>query len=98
MADDALATRRRMLRFRSWHRGTREMDLVLGPFADRALEHFDAAALDQYEALLAQEDPDIFDWVTGRAAPPADADSPVLRRLLAEPGPKGAAGAAPRSA
>lgn len=93
--DETLEARRRKLRFRSWHRGTREMDLVLGPFADRALGGFDSAALDQYESLLSEEDPDIFDWVTRRSAPPPEADSPVLRLLLAEPGPLGAKGATP---
>ena len=61
--------RRKRLSFRSWHRGTREADLILGRFADAHLAGFDEAQLDRYEALLDCPDPDIFDWVSGRAPP-----------------------------
>lgn len=64
--------RRKRLIFRSWHRGTREADLLLGRFADAHVPAFDAGLLDQFEALLGESDPDIFDWLTERqAAPPA---------------------------
>src|ERR1700676_471039 len=56
--------RRKRLLFRSWHRGTREADLILGSFAEQHLVAFDEAQLDRYEALLDQPDPDIFDWLT----------------------------------
>lgn len=80
MADDTDIQRRR-LRFRSWHRGTREADLILGRFADACLADFTAAQLDRYAALLEKSDPDIYDWLTGRApVPPAD-DTDVLRLL-----------------
>ena len=72
-ADD-LVRRRKRLKFRSWHRGTKEMDLLLGPFA---------GLLGQYEALLEQPEPDLYEWILGRAAPPADARSSVLDRLIA---------------
>jgi len=75
--------RRKRLLFRSWHRGTREADLVLGSFADRHLAGFDAAQLDRYEALLAVADPDLFDWIAGRAAPPPAHDHDVTRLLIA---------------
>ena len=63
--------RRKRLLFRSWHRGTRESDLILGRFADSHLAGFDEAQLDRYEALLDCADADIFDWVVRprRAAP-----------------------------
>ena len=57
--------RLKRLRLRSWRRGTREMDLILGPYADRALPALDEAALDEYEALLEQADPDLYAWVCG---------------------------------
>ena len=82
--------RRKRLLFRSWHRGTREADLILGSFADQYLAGFNDAQLDCYEALLGQPDPDIFDWLAGRAAPPPDCDNDVTRLLLAfryTPGP-----------
>ena len=68
--------------FRSWHRGTRESDLILGRFADAQLAGFDEAQLDRYEALLDYPDADIFDWVSGRAAPPPEQDNDVTRLLL----------------
>jgi antitoxin CptB len=75
--------RRKRLLFRSWHRGTREADLILGSFADQHLAGFDEAQLDRYEALLDVPDPDLFDWLTRRAAPPSDHDHDVTRLLLA---------------
>ena len=75
--------RRKQLLFRSWHRGTREADLILGSFADAHLAGFDAAQLDRYEALLDMPDPDIFDWLMGRCTPPAECDHDVTRMLLA---------------
>jgi len=75
--------RRRRLSFRSWHRGTREADLILGRFADEHLARFDEAQLDRYEALLDCPDPDIFAWVSGRTALPPDHDHDVTRLLLA---------------
>jgi antitoxin CptB len=75
--------RRKRLRFRSWHRGTREADLLLGSFADANLGEFDGAMLDRYEALLECPDADLFDWISGRSAPPPEHDSDVTRLLLA---------------
>ena len=74
--------RRKRLLFRSWHRGTRESDLILGRFADTHLAGFDEAQLDYYEALLDCADADIFDWVSGRIAPPPEHDHDVTRRLI----------------
>ena len=75
--------RRKRLSFRSWHRGTRETDLILGRFADAYLAGLDEAQLNRYEALLDCPDADIFDWVTGRALPPREHDHDVTRLLLA---------------
>ena len=75
--------RRKRLSFRSWHRGTRESDLILGRFADAYLAQFDVGQLDRYEALLECADADLFDWITGRASPPLEHDHDVTRLLLA---------------
>ncbi|HEV2301841.1 MAG TPA: succinate dehydrogenase assembly factor 2 [Stellaceae bacterium] len=75
--------RRKRLMFRSWHRGTREADLILGRFAQAHLAGFDEARLDRYEALLECPDADLFDWIAGRAAPPPAYDHDVMRLLLA---------------
>ena len=77
------AIRRKRLLFRSWHRGTREADLLLGSFADRHLGGFGAAELAHYEALLEVPDPDLYDWVTGRAPVPSGYDHDVTRLLQA---------------
>ncbi|HEX4193317.1 MAG TPA: succinate dehydrogenase assembly factor 2 [Stellaceae bacterium] len=81
--DEATETRRKRLYFQSTHRGTKESDLLLGAFADAHLAAFTATQLDAYEALLNENDGDIYDWVTGRCAPPAAKMSDVLRLLLA---------------
>jgi antitoxin CptB len=75
--------RRKRLLFRSWHRGTRESDLILGRFADAHLAGFDDGQLDRYEALLECADADLFEWITGRAGPPPEHDHEVTRLLLA---------------
>ncbi len=78
---DSLAVRSRRVRFRCWHRGTREADLLLGRFADTCVGELDQAGLDQLEALLDQPDPDIWDWVVGRQPVPEAFDNDVTRRL-----------------
>lgn len=79
---DALDIRRKRLLFRSWHRGTREIDLLLGSFAERHLASLSEAQLDRYEALLGNDDGDLFDWITGRAMPPMEWDGDVMQLLL----------------
>lgn len=79
----ATEIRRKRLLFRSWHRGTREADLILGSFAEEYLLGFDDPRLDDYEALLECPDADLFDWIAGRSAPPAEYDTEVTRLLLA---------------
>jgi antitoxin CptB len=73
--------RRRRLRFRCWHRGTREMDLMLGRFADCHLTGFDSGQLDRFESLLESSDPDLYNWISGREAAPDDKSSDVLDLL-----------------
>lgn len=74
--------RRKRLLFRSWHRGTREVDLLLGPFAERHLAELSPAELDRYEALLGENDGDLFDWITGRVAPPEEHAKLLRERLV----------------
>ena len=78
---ESLETLRRKLGFRAWHRGTREADLLMGSFADRHLAGFDAAQLRQFETLLGENDPDIYDWMTGRLPVPVEHDNPVAALL-----------------
>lgn len=78
---EALETLRRKLGFRAWHRGTREADLLIGSFADTHLAEFDAVALAQFQALLKENDPDIYDWMTERTPVPPEHDNPVTQLL-----------------
>ena len=74
--------RLRRLRMRAWRRGTREMALILGPFADARLDAMLAAELDAFEAVLAQNDQDLYAWVSGADSPPAEL-LPMLERIAA---------------
>jgi antitoxin CptB len=78
-----LETRRKRLLYRSVYRGNKENDILLGQFARAHISAFGPDELDQYERLLAAGDNDIYDWVAGKAAVPPEADSPVLRQLMA---------------
>ena len=82
-ADDGLAVRRRKLKFRSWHRGMREMDLIMGRFADAFIDAMGPSELDAYERLMETPDPELLGWVLSEGPPPPDLDSPMLQRLRA---------------
>ena len=84
-----IETRRKRLRFRCWHRGSREADLLLGRFADQYLDGFDAEQLERFEALLDQEDPDIWDWVVRGVPVPPAFDHDVMALLRGEPAGRG---------
>ena len=83
MPDDreTLEVLRRKLRFRTWHRGTCEADLLIGAFADQCLTEFGAEELRQFERLLEEDDPVIDDWITGRQLVPKEHDDRVMALL-----------------
>ncbi|MBC8131205.1 MAG: succinate dehydrogenase assembly factor 2 [Rhizobiaceae bacterium] len=76
-----LDVRRRKALFRSWHRGTREMDLVLGRFADAEIGTLPDDEMGDYELLMEAPDRDLFQWLTGEAPTPDNYDTPVFRRI-----------------
>jgi antitoxin CptB len=78
-----LDPRRRRLLFRAWHRGIREMDLILGQFADNAIAGIDGADLDEFEAILGEDDNDLFKWICGEAETPQHLKTPLFRRIAA---------------
>jgi antitoxin CptB len=80
--DEATEIRRKRLFYQSSHRGTKESDLLLGAFAAAHFAAFTPAQLDRYEAMLSESDQDLFDWIAGRATPPAEKRSDVLSLLL----------------
>jgi antitoxin CptB len=80
---EGLDQRRRKLLFRSWHRGIREMDLILGGFADAAIGSLTDAELHQYEHLLEVRDADLLSWITGTNPVPAAFDTRLLKKIMA---------------
>lgn len=75
-------TRLRRLRMRSMRRGIKEMDLILSRFADDTLADLSEGDLDVYEALLVENDQDLYQWVSGQAtAPPRFAA--LIRQIAA---------------
>ncbi|MEZ5916266.1 MAG: succinate dehydrogenase assembly factor 2 [Parvularculaceae bacterium] len=80
MAED-IETRRKRLLHRSRYRGFKEADLLIVGFADGALPSMTVIELDEFEALIAHNDYDIFNWVQGKATPPAEVTGPVFAQL-----------------
>ena len=69
---ESAEARLKRLRMRAWRRGMKEMDLILGRFADTHLDQMDDAALTRFDALLGEYDQDLYRCVTGNAEPPED--------------------------
>jgi antitoxin CptB len=80
-SSEGLDERRRRLLFRSWHRGTREADLIMGRFADAHIADLSDAELDQYEHLLDALETDLLAWLIGGAAVPPEHDTAMFRRV-----------------
>ncbi len=76
-----LDVRRRRILFRAWHRGTREMDLILGRFADSCIGELDEADLAHIEALIEAPDRQLYAWITGEEPVPDDHSTDLFRRL-----------------
>lgn len=83
-AGEDIAMRRKKLRYRAWHRGTKEMDLILGPFADANIHRYGEAELDRLEALMSEEDPPLLKWVMGQEEPPDNVDRAFLAEVIAD--------------
>lgn len=97
-----LDPRRRRILVRAWRRGIREMDLVIGGFADAEIGTLNEAELDELEALMDEDDGDILKWVTGEAETPEEFRTTVFERMRAyvpdfEPEPWENKGQAPNS-
>ncbi len=80
---DEREKRIKRLLYQSWYRGCKETDKILGPFARAYLHRFSDAELDEFEALMAEEDRDLFAWITGKVPVPERYQaSVVMQRLL----------------
>jgi antitoxin CptB len=80
-SSEGLDQRRRKLLFRSWHRGTREMDLIMGRFADATIDQLAEEEIGELERLIEAPDPELLAWITGEADVPPDYDTALFRRL-----------------
>lgn len=81
MSDPIENIRKKMI-FRSWHRGTREMDLIMGSFANIHVPQMRQEELALYDELLQNSDPDLYNWIIGREALPEGQKTPVMEKLL----------------
>ena len=81
-SSEGLDARRRRLLFRSWHRGIREVDLILGRFADARLAAMGEGELDEYEKLLDVPTPDILAWVMGVRLVPPEQATPLVVEMI----------------
>ncbi len=66
---DGLEIRRKRALYRAGHRGTKELDLILGRYAEERVPGMDEATLVRFEEFLALPDTDIDQWIRGFAAP-----------------------------
>jgi antitoxin CptB len=76
-----LDDRRKRLLFRCWHRGTREMDLILGRFADAEIANLSDDELAEFEYLMDVPDPDLYAALTANVPPVPDFASGLFDRI-----------------
>ena len=76
-----LDPRRRRVLFRCWHRGMREVDIIMGSFADAHIADLDETELDDLEALMELPDRDIFAWFVDERPVPANLDTALFRKM-----------------
>jgi antitoxin CptB len=81
-SSEGLSERRRKLLFRAWRRGVREMDLIVGRFADAYIDKLTEPELDDFEHLIEAPNAALYAWVVGDEAAPAEYDTAVLRQLI----------------
>jgi antitoxin CptB len=74
-------TRLKRLRFRAWHRGTKEADLLIGGFFDRYASGWDDDAVAWFETLLEEDDVDIMAWAIGTQPVPPRYDGPLMSAM-----------------
>jgi antitoxin CptB len=83
ISSNGLDDRRKRLLFRCWHRGTREMDLILGRFADAEIATLSDEELGTLERLIELPDPDLYAALTGDVPLPPEYLSALFDRIKA---------------
>ena len=82
MSIETINNKRKRLIFRSWHRGMKEMDQIMGSFANDYVPNYSPEQLDLFEQVLQNSDPDLYDWIFRRVDVPANKANPILDELL----------------
>lgn len=82
MSQPQLDERRRKVNFRAWRRGFREMDLLMGSFADAHLASLSDEDVSEFERLLATPDWEVYAWLVGQKEVPGNFQSPLLQRMM----------------
>ncbi|MEQ9519887.1 MAG: succinate dehydrogenase assembly factor 2 [Parvibaculum sp.] len=77
----ALDVRRKRLKFRAWHRGIKEMDLIMGTFADTHVATLTETEINQFEELLEEADATVFSWITHGQTPPEPFNTALFERI-----------------
>lgn len=76
-----LATLQKRLRYRAWHRGTKELDLILGPYVDSISASLDLDGIARLEALMNEPETELLSWITGQQTPPETVDIPLITEI-----------------
>jgi len=76
-----IENRKKRMSYRAWHRGTQEMDLILGNFANENLPRYNKAELDRFEKLMNEHDVDLLKWIMGQEPVPDDVDLELVEIL-----------------
>ncbi len=82
MIVESLEKKRKRLIFRSWHRGMKEMDQIIGSFANDYVPTYSEAELALFEEVLQNSDPELYDWICRRIEVPANKVNPILDEIL----------------
>jgi len=80
--EEALQIRKKRLRYQAWHCGMRELDLILGAFADCHASALSPADMDALEALFHVPAATLYRWLAGQEVVPPDHDTPVIHRVI----------------
>lgn len=71
------------IRYRSWHRGCKETDLILGGYCTQHIHDMNDAELTLYEVFLEEDDAEIWSWITGKTTPQKQEYLPLIHKLRA---------------
>ena len=80
--------RRKQILYRANHRGIKEMDIILGGYADAQVMSMSEAELDEFEAIMNEHDRDLLMWFTGEVLPPDHMCIPMFQEILSHAGTK----------